>query len=116
MPTSDALQAARALYERIAPRSDEIERANVVPADLVAELNRAGLLGLTIPREYGGAEAPAREVLEVIETLDDAAKVTHSVAVAVRERSDVDLVADRVVPPWVRAFGPVRGAIAHGAM
>lgn len=67
MSQPSALTAARALHDRIAPRADEIERGAVVPADLVADLNGAGLLALTIPKVYGGSEAHALDVLRVIE-------------------------------------------------
>jgi alkylation response protein AidB-like acyl-CoA dehydrogenase len=62
-----AVLAARDLFDSIAPRSEEIERARVVPADVIGDLNRAGLLGLTIPRAYGGEEARALDVLRAIE-------------------------------------------------
>lgn len=65
----DAVDTARKLFATIAPRSDEIERAARLPADLVEAINRAGLLDLTIPRTYGGREVRAGEVLEVIEEL-----------------------------------------------
>src|SRR5262245_26858584 len=41
--------------ERIAPRAEEIDRSNEFPRDLWPELGEAGLLGITIPVEYGGA-------------------------------------------------------------
>ncbi|MGH0037866.1 MAG: acyl-CoA dehydrogenase family protein [Myxococcota bacterium] len=62
-----AASAARSLFDAIAPRSDEIERARSVPADLIERMNRAGLFKLTIPRIYGGDEVQPVEVLQTIE-------------------------------------------------
>jgi isovaleryl-CoA dehydrogenase len=41
--------------DRIAPRADEIDRSNVFPRDLWPEMGQLGLLGVTVPEEFGGA-------------------------------------------------------------
>ncbi len=41
--------------ERVAPVAAEIDRANVFPAELWREMGELGLLGITVPDEYGGA-------------------------------------------------------------
>src|SRR5688500_9672778 len=48
-------QARRFSRERIAPRAEEIDRTNEFPRDLWPELGAAGLLGVTVPERWGGA-------------------------------------------------------------
>jgi isovaleryl-CoA dehydrogenase len=48
-------QARRFSRERIAPRAEEIDRSNEFPRDLWPELGAAGLLGVTVPERWGGA-------------------------------------------------------------
>ena len=48
-------QARRFARERIAPRAEEIDRSNEFPRDLWPELGDAGLLGITVPERWGGA-------------------------------------------------------------
>ena len=42
--------------ESIAPRAEHIDRSNEFPQELWTELGAMGLLGITIPTEYGGSE------------------------------------------------------------
>jgi len=48
-------QVRRFARERIAPRAEEIDRRNEFPRDLWPELGAAGLLGVTVPERWGGA-------------------------------------------------------------
>ncbi|HUA89320.1 MAG TPA: isovaleryl-CoA dehydrogenase [Steroidobacteraceae bacterium] len=48
-------QVRRFCTEAIAPRAAEIDRSNEFPRDLWPELGTQGLLGITVPEEYGGA-------------------------------------------------------------
>jgi isovaleryl-CoA dehydrogenase len=48
-------QARRFARERIAPRAEEIDRTTEFPRDLWPELGSAGLLGVTVPERWGGA-------------------------------------------------------------
>jgi len=41
--------------ERVRPIASEIDRKNEFPAELWAEMGGLGLLGITVPEEYGGA-------------------------------------------------------------
>src|SRR5688572_1104140 len=49
-------QVRRFARERIAPRAEEIDRSNEFPRDLWPELGAAGLLGITVPDRWGGAD------------------------------------------------------------
>ena len=40
--------------ERVAPVAEELDREKRFPYELVAELAELGLMGMTIPEEYGG--------------------------------------------------------------
>src|SRR6478609_1557867 len=48
-------QVRRFARERIAPRAADIDRSNEFPRDLWPELGDAGLLGVTVPERWGGA-------------------------------------------------------------
>jgi len=49
-------QVRRFSRERIAPRAEAIDRSNEFPRDLWPELGAAGLLGITVPDRWGGAD------------------------------------------------------------
>jgi alkylation response protein AidB-like acyl-CoA dehydrogenase len=68
-PTIDA---ARALAPEVSARADEIARARRLPADLVAQLKRAGVFRMPMPRAWGGPELGPREQTEVVEILSAA--------------------------------------------
>jgi alkylation response protein AidB-like acyl-CoA dehydrogenase len=66
----------------IAPHIEAWDRGHVFPRDLYATLTEAGLMGLTVPEEYGGAAADTVSYALVIEELarvDAGTAVTLSV-------------------------------------
>src|SRR5437879_8035951 len=55
-----AQEMARAFAEKeIKPRAAEIDRTDEFPRDLYQQMGDLGLLGMTVPPEYGGAGADA---------------------------------------------------------
>src|SRR2546421_3938349 len=55
--------------ERVAPVAEELDREHRFPYDLVAELVDLGLMGMTVPEEYGGAGADALSYAIAVEEL-----------------------------------------------
>ncbi|MEE8386060.1 MAG: acyl-CoA dehydrogenase family protein, partial [Dehalococcoidia bacterium] len=49
--------ARRVAREKVAPRAAEIDESGEYPDDIFATYRDVGLLGLTIPTEYGGSDA-----------------------------------------------------------
>lgn len=64
---SPAIAAIRELRSEIERRTDEIEAAKCVPADLVAALNDRRVFGMAIPKSLGGEECDVPEILQAIE-------------------------------------------------
>jgi short/branched chain acyl-CoA dehydrogenase len=65
---------------RVAPVAEELDREHRFPYGLVAELAELGLMGMTIPEEYGGAGADTVSYAIAIEELT---RVDSSVAITV---------------------------------
>jgi alkylation response protein AidB-like acyl-CoA dehydrogenase len=63
--------ARRIARERIAPRAAEIDEKEEYPHDIFQVFREAGLLGLSIPQEYGGAGAG---ILALCLAVEEAAK------------------------------------------
>ena len=57
---------------RIAPQADEIDRSNRFPRELWPEMGGMGLLGMTVPEEYGGLDFGYLEHLVAMEEISRA--------------------------------------------
>jgi short-chain 2-methylacyl-CoA dehydrogenase len=66
--------------QRVAPVAEELDRESRFPYDLVGELAELGVMGMTIPQEYGGAGADTVSYAVAIEELT---RVDSSVAITV---------------------------------
>jgi short/branched chain acyl-CoA dehydrogenase len=66
--------------QRVAPVAEELDREELFPYDLVAELAELGLMGMTIPEEYGGAGA---DTLSYAIAVEELTRVDSSVAITV---------------------------------
>ena len=64
--------------ERVAPMAEELDRESRFPYDLVAEMAELGLMGMTIPEDYGGAGADTVSYAIAVEELT---RVDSSVAI-----------------------------------
>jgi alkylation response protein AidB-like acyl-CoA dehydrogenase len=64
--------------ERVAPVAAELDQSQRFPYELVAELAELGLMGMTIPEEYGGAGADIVSYAIVVEELT---RIDSSVAI-----------------------------------
>jgi alkylation response protein AidB-like acyl-CoA dehydrogenase len=66
--------------QRVAPVAEELDREHRFPYDLVAELAELGLMGMTIPEEYGGA---GTDTLSYAIAVEELTRVDSSVAITV---------------------------------
>jgi len=66
--------------EKVAPVAEELDREKRFPYELVAELSELGLMGMTVPEEYGGAGADTVSYAIAIEELT---RIDSSVAITV---------------------------------
>jgi short-chain 2-methylacyl-CoA dehydrogenase len=66
--------------ERVAPVAEELDRLHRFPYELVAELGELGLMGMTIPEEYGGA---GTDTLSYAIAVEELTRVDSSVAITV---------------------------------
>jgi short/branched chain acyl-CoA dehydrogenase len=66
--------------QRVAPVAEELDRESRFPYDLVGELAELGLMGMTIPEEYGGGGADTVAYAIAVEELT---RIDSSVAITV---------------------------------
>jgi SfnB family sulfur acquisition oxidoreductase len=68
----EALARARGLREQIAAGAAERDRLRELPAAEIELLSEEGLLAITVPRSYGGAEVTLETFAQVVSTLASA--------------------------------------------
>src|SRR3954454_9782815 len=66
--------------EKVAPVAEELDREKRFPYDLVAELAALGLMGMTIPEEYGGG---GTDTLSYAIAIEELTRIDSSVAITV---------------------------------
>jgi short-chain 2-methylacyl-CoA dehydrogenase len=66
--------------ERVAPVAEELDREHRFPYELVSELAQLGLMGMTIPEDYGGA---GTDTLSYAIAVEELTRVDSSVAITV---------------------------------
>ena len=74
-------EVRRVAETAIAPRAAAVDRDEAYPWDNVAALREAGLLGYTIPQDYGGAGGSFLDAALIIEEMARVCGVTGRIAV-----------------------------------
>ncbi len=93
-----AVEVARDLGARFAAGAPERDRRRILPTEQVEQLSASGLLAITVPREYGGADLSTETLTEVVRLIatgdPNVAQIPHSHFVyvnALREQGTVAL-------------------------
>ena len=110
---TDSLDLQR-LTAELAPLCEAHDRDASFPFDALARLHEAGLLGLTVSRAYGGAEAPLSRCVALVEAIAQGCPATALVFA-------MQLIQQRVVarsPNWPAALKERvgRDAVENGAL
>ncbi len=79
--THPLVHSARTLAPKFADRAAHWDRTRSYPWPNVAELTEAGIMGMTLPREYGGQGASYLDVVEVVEEIARACTLTARIVV-----------------------------------
>ncbi len=72
--------------ERVKPMAAEIDRTNVFPNELWAEMGALGLLGVTVPEQYGGA---GMSYLAHVIAIEEIARASASVSLSYGAHSNL---------------------------
>src|SRR5918996_2604398 len=72
-------RAVREFAEQVvAPRCEEMDRAEELPLDIVKQMAELGLFGLPFPEEYGGQGA---DMLTLCLAIEEIARIDSSIAI-----------------------------------
>jgi len=66
---AEAIRVVREFAASIAGEAIERDRSGAVPARELAALDASGLLGITVPRAYGGGDLPAAVLADVVRVI-----------------------------------------------
>ncbi len=72
--------------ERVKPLAAEVDKRNVFPAELWAEMGSLGLLGITVPEDYGGA---SMGYLAHVIAVEEIARASASVSLSYAAHSNL---------------------------
>ena len=95
---------AKLSQEVLAARADQVDRERRFPRDNIEALGRAGMLGLMVPREYGGAGSGIPEMSRALEQMARACPSTamvmlmHYAGVAVVAAKGSTRMKENVLP------------------
>ncbi len=103
---------ARDLAERFAERAARHDRAGSFPFENFEDLREAGFYGLTVPRQFGGAEAPLHTYLAVLEALANGDGSTALSFMMHLKTFGQERESPAYPPEWLERMA--RGAIEHG--
>src|ERR1043165_5388669 len=70
----------RFVRERLIPREAEVAETDAIPVDILDEMRRIGLFGLTIPEQYGGSGLTMEEEVRVAFAWCQASPAFRSIA------------------------------------
>ncbi|RHW27901.1 SfnB family sulfur acquisition oxidoreductase [Nocardioides immobilis] len=108
-----AVEVARDLAARFAAGAAERDRRRVLPTEQIEELSASGLLAVTVPREYGGADLSAETLTEVVRLIatgdPNVAQIPHSHFVYVNVLREQGTAAQKEL-----LFGEVRQGARFG--
>ncbi|AEH07839.1 MULTISPECIES: acyl-CoA dehydrogenase family protein [Protofrankia] len=102
------------LAVEFAATAAEHDRSGTFPVANLDRLHRAGLIGLTVPAAYGGAEADLSEVVEVLGTI---ARGDPSTALVLAMTYIIHASCGRFEPWPAQVYGLIaRSAVEEGAL
>ena len=102
----DLIETARELAEKVlALNAASVDKERRFPEENFAALKKAGLMGLLVPKQYGGHEASFETFTSVMEVIGEACATTamcylmHNCGTAVMVRYAVGEQRERMLPP-----------------